>query len=186
MFTNKEFERQVLDELSNIKSKIDSCITREEFVTHAKSLEMVESKLVTVSKDQRKYIDEVHDKLQQTLEVAHEFSLLTKKFDSMRNSLQTILESRFHTMIEDHTRSIKQKVNTFSDASEQLQNIVDGMQSVSDEFKKFELVAKSIKEVDFTLHKHSQDLIFAQKKIDRLTRENDHMKDLVAKMRRRQ
>ncbi|MBW2998825.1 hypothetical protein KY321_04770 [Candidatus Woesearchaeota archaeon] len=151
----------------NIKdvSELRSMISRSnhEFVEKTNQLEIELEKIITLSDN---------------------FSRCVNSFDSMKHKISDLIQSKISEMLDKETANINSKLESLNNIEEEFTSFMDEVNSIKEQLSKFNKISKEIKEVDFTLDKHTSLIQKIEKRKIHLEDENDKLKSLLAKMKR--
>ena len=105
-------------------------------------------------------------------------------FDSLRKRIENMVTERLIEVVNKEIASITAKSKKFSDVEEDFSKLAEEVKFLKEELAKFNRISQGIKEVDFTLKKHANELELADKEKLRLMREMDNLQTIMARMKR--
>ncbi|MBW3021138.1 hypothetical protein KY334_07625, partial [Candidatus Woesearchaeota archaeon] len=104
--------------------------------------------------------------------------------DSMKHKLSDIIETKVTNMIDKEIINLNSKLKNLDNIEKEFDNFVNEVNKLKEELSKFNKISKEIKEVDFTLEKHTGLIQKIERKKIYLEEENEKLKSLMARMKR--
>lgn len=114
-----------------------------------------------------------------------EFERALNRINSISSSIEDTAADRVREVAETHISSIQQSSSNYKELEQELKAIVAKIHTLQLEISKFVSISQQINLVDFSLKKHKDDLSNYEKEKNELINENERLKSIMAKMKRR-
>jgi len=185
MFGSKQFDK-IVERLDSIDKKIDDINTiSNQNHNEIKVLKTNFSNEFGFLKDQ---VLKISYELTKELKIINEESSRLKKcvnsFDSIKNRVDSMLMDKLNKLVDVEIKAVKEKFLEIDSVEKNYKSLIDELSKLESNIQKFNNISSNIKEVDFTLNKHMNDISQVEKKKILLEQENDRLKSIMAKMKR--
>tara|TARA_Y100000310_G_scaffold216625_1_gene217701 strand:+ start:1553 stop:2128 length:576 start_codon:yes stop_codon:yes gene_type:complete len=179
----KEHIDGITKDIESNKETIDS-LTSSITQLKSESLELkeklsgaVENQNVLISNFKRESaaIEELKEKLENDI----------SDFRLIKNQMPEKIFEQLKEELEPHIEGLRSNVKTFNELKSELSKSSEQVDELNSELSKFVKISKNIKAEDFELVKHARMLEKNDKEKLELVRENERLKTLIARERRR-
>lgn len=117
-------------------------------------------------------------------EQTQKFQRCVGTFENLKSNLDDVLTSKITSMAEFEIRKVKESLSNLNSVENDFKALVIEVNDLKNEINKFNTISKGIKEVDFTLNKHVQEIEQVDRKKFELEQENERLKTMMARMKR--
>ena len=123
------------------------------------------------------------EELNHLVNLAGEFERSIASFNNIKNRLDDILYKKINEIADTEINSVKKRLSEFDNIQDDFTGLVNEVNSLQVQIKKFNEISENIKKVDFTLHSHARDLTKADRVKLEVEKENERLKSIMAKMK---
>ncbi|MDP7141167.1 MAG: hypothetical protein QF362_03755 [Candidatus Woesearchaeota archaeon] len=176
-----------IDEIAKaIESNKESITSLTNSITNLKSESSeLKEKLSNAIEDQAAFISNFKESSETIEELKEKFENEISDFRLIKNQLPEKIFDQLKEELEPHIESLRTNVKTFNELKSELTKTSEEVNDLNSELTKFINISNNIKAEDFELAKHTKTLEKNDKEKLELVRENEQLKTLIARERRR-
>lgn len=186
LFADKKNQEDIDEQLKLLTRKVKAAVKS---IEEQETILKTSIKEVHILKEEQEQLATKTKTLVQNLEEAtNKLNKTTLELALFKPKLEKELIDKFSTTIEQElahtTNKIHAESNGFNAAKDTFSKHIQTSKELHNEIKKFQDIAKNIKEKDFTLEKHAKEIEKRDGEKLRLMQKIDKLENMLAKMKR--
>lgn len=183
---NKKIEQDMQQFKEDVKSKISSMSSslHQRIKEQEMSFSEIRSRIGSIQEKNLENAEKLKQEMQEICSIKSEFETSLNRINSISRSIEKTAASEVRKVADEEIERMRAGSAKLRDAEDDLNDMLEGINSINMEISKFLDISKQIRLVDFTLKSHQQDIQNYEKEKIRLLDENEKLKSIMAKMKR--
>jgi chromosome segregation ATPase len=183
MFGQEKVEEKLEKNSHEVKKlKEEISLLKDSFLDHNKALKDIKHQLELLNSGQQNILISSQTSLKSIEDKGESFDRIIRKLDQTNLSLEQKTFSKINSTVEEELGKIKTDVSKYNSLKEELSVLTKNLDIIKSQLEKFNAIAVTIKQKDFELVNYAQKIENVEKEKYKVFQENEHLKDIMAKM----